>query len=721
MRNNEKAKRIPTKRVAALLLALLLLTMVAGRQTMAESEPAQGAGLESRLTDIVVAEGENPTSAPATGTGELPEELIVGNPNATRGDFFTDMFGNTGADIDVRTLIHGYDLINWDQSQGEYAVDPSVVSASSTELDEAGNKVYRFTLCDDLFYSDGSKITAWDYAFSWLLRMCPEIQQIGGRAYQADFILGSKAFYSGESKVLAGVRVLSDLELQITLDRAYLPFYYEEGLLLCNPYPISVIAPDCQVRDDGEGVYIDGEAFTAELLQRTILDPETGYKTHPSVTSGAYVLTSYDGTTCHFERNPYYKGTWLADRDAQDLDESNLVILTDEDGEEQVFVKPAIEKLCYTYVSSDDMLQAFEEGKLHLVNKVVYGETIDALIDSETLELGYDAYARVGLTYIAFSFELPTVREAEVRQAIAWCMDREQITKDFCGEYGVRVNGYYGIQQWEYQLVSGALGYPLQKGYETEDGPAAEPDESAKFPNRFARNVAEFAQMAKAWQSLTLENLTAYEVDTAKANALLDRAGWTLNRNGDRYQAGTDDVRCKRIDGELVALDLKLMYLEGNRIADALQANAIDNLKACGIQLTLVPASANELLTEYYRQAERTTDMIYLGSNFTSVYDPAVTFGLESEGDRKLWNSMYTDDETLYRLALDLRQTEPGDIFTYAKKWVAFEERYNQVLPSIPVYSNNYYDFYIPQLQNYHVFSHTTWAQAILESYLANP
>ena len=56
-----------------------------------------------------------------------PQELMVGNPNPMRGDFFADMFGTNGSDIDVRSLIHGYNLINWDQSQGEYAVDPSVV------------------------------------------------------------------------------------------------------------------------------------------------------------------------------------------------------------------------------------------------------------------------------------------------------------------------------------------------------------------------------------------------------------------------------------------------------------------------------------------------------------------------------------------------------------------------------------------------------------------
>ena len=64
-----------------------------------------------------------------------------------------------------------------------------------------------------------------------------------------------------------------------------------------------------------------------------------------------------------------------------------------------------------------------------------------------------------------------------------------------------------------------------------------------------------------------------------------------------------------------------------------------------------------------------------------------------------------------------MRKTEPGDIYDYVSKWVSFQERYNEVLPTIPVYSNIYFDFYVPELQNYHITAHVTWTQAILESY----
>ncbi len=652
------------------------------------------------------------------------QELMVSNPNPIRGDFFADMFGTNGSDLDVRTLIHGYNLINWDQSQGEYAVDPSVVYSYETEKDAQGNKTYRFKLWDDLCYSDGSKITAWDYAFSLLLQMSPEIEEIGGKIYLAEHILGNAAFLKGNTKVLKGVRVLSDQELAITLDRAYLPHYSEEGLLLCVPYPISVIAPGCKVYDDGDGVYIGNEdgisdsGFTADLLKKTILDPDTGYNSHPSVTSGAYALDSYDGVTCHLTINPNFKGVWLSGRSTNELNQDKLVKFTDGSGNEQFLVKPSIEKLGYTYVKSDEIQDKLKKGELDLVNKVVDSSVIDGMLNSSQVK--NTAYPRVGLSFLAFSYELPAVSEEAVRQAIAWCIDREKITKEYCGSYGVRMDGFYGMNQWEYMMAEGKIGYPLIKGYDSEDGPAQQDDGSSRFPNRYARSHGQYMNMLSMWRALNLKDLTSYSVDIEKANTLLNRAGWNLNQNGERYREGTDDVRSKRIKGELVSLDLKLMYLDGNRLADIIQKNSVENLNACGIKLTLVPASANDLLSAYYRQAERTTEIILMATNFNTVYDPAIMVSTDKSANHQLWNTMYTNDETLYRLAVNMRKTEPGDVYTYLSKWIAFEKRYNQVLPAIPLYSNTYYDFYTPQLNNYNILSHGTWAQAIIESYLSN-
>ena len=522
--------------------------------------------------------------------------------------------------------------------------------------------------------------------------------------------------------------MITDYQLAITLDHNFLPYFFEIGLLLCVPYPISVIAPGCKVYDDGFGVYIgnldqrvQAPVFSADLLRRTIMDPVTGYNSHPSVCSGPYVLTDYDGVTCHFRLNPYFKGAWVSNplveegenEAAEDPDHPVI------DGAliEERIVKPTIERIAFTVVDNDEIPELFAEGELHLVNKVVYGPTIlEMMQNSGETGIRFQNYPRIGLAFLTFSYDWPTVHEKEVRQAIAWCMDRDQLTEDYTQGFGIRVDGYYGIEQWEYLLVTHQIDYPvnfleevLKEGENEED--------YLKYKNRYVHNDQEYDRAIAACETLNLDNLTEYHVDTDKANALLNSAGWTLNRNGGNYRQGVDDVRCKKIDDELVALDLRMMYPEGNRIVDTIQENFIDNLNACGIKLTLVPTPMQELFKSYYRETERTTDMIYLATNFHVIVDPSITYSADDEAVHKLWNNTYSDDEDLYWRAVNMRKTEPGDIFEYVSKWVSFQERYNEVLPTIPVYSNIYFDFYVPYLQNYRITAHVTWSQAILESY----
>ena len=651
-----------------------------------------------------------------------PDELIVGHPTITKGDFFTEMFGNDTADIDVRALIHGYNLVNWDQNQGVYLIDPSVVTDVQVMDDPLGNRTYYMALADDLYYSDGTPITAWDYAFSMLLMMAPEIEEIGGKIYRNEHLLGYRQYMSGEVEAMPGIQVLSDRQLAITLDHNFLPYFFETGLLLCVPYPIGVIAPGCKVyaNDNGE-VYIGNEdlsvtepVFTAELLRKTILDPETGYNSHPSVVSGPYVLTAYDGTTCHFELNPYFKGAWYHNSlPGGDLgDRFRTVTYQNLKGETVTYnlVIPTIEKIAFTVADYDTMVEDFAEGRLHLVNKMVYADTIKEMLGTNT---NHTDYPRIGLSFLTFTFDWPTVHEKEVRQAIAWCMDRDQLTKDYCQDFGFRVDGYYGVEQWEYKIVTGKMEYPIN--FVNDEIHLT--DDWKKFQNVYVLDEDEYKEAVAAWKLLTLETLTQYKVDTDKANALLDNAGWTLNLAGETYNPDTDEVRCKMVDGQLVALDLSMMYPEGNHFVDTLQENFIDNLNACGIKLTLVPTPMEDLLKSYYREAERTTDMIYLATNFHVIVDPSITYSTDPTANHLIWNNTYSDDEDLYWRAVNMRKTDPKDIYDYVARWVAFQERYNEVLPTIPVYSNIYYDFYVPELQNYNIVGHVTWTQAILEAY----
>ena len=88
------------------------------------------------------------------------EHLVVGNTTPMRGQFFTEMWGNSTTDIDVRTLLHGYNLVMWNAGMGSFLPDESVVAGIDYLIDEQGNKSYIIALYDDLYWSDGTPITA---------------------------------------------------------------------------------------------------------------------------------------------------------------------------------------------------------------------------------------------------------------------------------------------------------------------------------------------------------------------------------------------------------------------------------------------------------------------------------------------------------------------------------------------------------------------------------
>lgn len=606
------------------------------------------------------------------------DELVVSTVTKMNGNFFSPIFGNNTADLDVQILIHGYNMVEWDKSLGGFVTDDSVVSGLSVTENELGDRTYTVALYQDLCYSDGTPITANDYAFAILLSASPEMAKIGASVNGSDAIEGMVEYMNGEADTIKGVRVINDYMLSVTVKHEYRPFFYELGLLYYNPYPISVIAPGCTVKDDGNGVYVDG-GMTAEMLQTTMLDENNGYVSHPSVVSGAYTLISFDGYTAEFAINPYYKGN----------SEGKL---------------PMIAKLVYTQVFNDQAMSELASGKVGLVNKCVSADEItEGLQNISGGAYAMSSYPRTGLSYISFCCEKNTVGSNAVRQALAMCLDKDSVVAAYVGNYGLRVDGYYGMGQWMYQMVDGGIQPPVDA---PEEGASAD-DEQA------------YEDALAAWDALSLENIKIYNFDTEAAEQLLIDDGWTLNRDGAEFVKGTDDVRCKMVDGELVALDLRMAYPEENTMGDVLQQYFVDNLPQIGVKVTLIPTNMTDLLQIHYRQVDRDVDMIFLATNFTVIFDPSQTYSPEDYAT-SVYNTSAINDPELYERAVDMRMTEPDDLLGYCTKWVAFQERWTEVLPAIPIYSNAYFDFYTANLHEYVINENVTWTQAIIGAYMSD-
>lgn len=656
-----------------LIFLLLILSLVTILPVMAEGGATEGndddpSTNEEELDLMVrVALYERPEK-------EEPVHLVVGNTTKVSGGFFTRFFGNNTSDIDVRSMIYGYTPTTWD-NQLQFLRDENVVERLTKETNDDA-VTYTFYLTKDLVYCDGeTKITAKDYVFSWVLSAAPEFQAIGGEAPEVN-VVGYEDFHSGAKSWYEGIRLIDDYTFSVTIKRDFEPYFYEMHQLEMYPYPISVIAPGCEVRDDGKGAYITGtdgkrSAFSAELLQKTILDPENGYRSHPMLTSGPYRLVSYDfeSGVVEFEINPYYKGNYEG-------------------------VKPWIDTVTLVPVLPENVIQKLEDGEIGLFNKAVDS---DVILDGFRLvgEGGFEMenYPRMGYGFCAFSTEKNGPQQfMAVRQALNYAFDSDSFVRQTLGGFGINVYGYYGLAQWMFRAANGNY----------RPGDLSEEEE-------------------EAWDELTLENLNLYPLDLDEANRLLDEDGWTLNADGGTYDPDVDEIRYKEVNGELMPLILKFAQCADNAAARLVVDMYAETLPQIGAALDVDVIPFHDLLMDYYRDGgERKYDMNFMATNFVATFDPYLVFLQNEELQGSVNTSGIVDDE-LVDLAFDMRHTDPGDLFTFEERWIKMQERYNEVLPTMPIYTNIYFDFHTDWLQNYFPNAEYSWPMAILYAFYAEP
>ncbi len=603
-------------------------------------------------------------------TAVLAEEsagssVTVGTLSRPTGYFSTDLFSNNTSDIDIRAMLHGYSTMAI-TSNATYAVDTTVVTIEATEEDEDGSKTYQFRVHDGLMYNDGSAITAKDYVFSVLMQASSQMKAIGGQTDAYWQVKGYDEYNAGGSNVLSGIRMLDDMTFSVTIRAEALPDYYELTLVNVTPYPMSVLAPGCDVADDGEGAYISGD-FTAELLEKTMLDPETGYSSHPTVTSGPYQLVSYDAATgtVVMKANRNYQGNY--------------------EGQ-----KPQIENVTLVETTNDTVLAQLADGTIDIANKLSDGNVLaEGTAKAEAGELQAADYLRTGLGFLSFACEQGPTSSADVRKAVSSCLDQETFVNEFCGVYGRAVYSWYGIGQWMTDSYLNEMDQ-LVTTYRIDLEAAAAYLESAGYTYNEKGEAFDAEKDTVRYCKLEGDSLTAYE---ATENPVIEAV--------------------KVGDSTLLPLQIRFAKVFNNRMCALVEEILLPQLQAVGFDVAVEEMSYADMLSQYYRETPRTCNMYALATNFTYVFDPTNTWreGNEYQGHV---NTTGLCDNDLYTAARALRSTSAGDTATYLNRWLELMQLFSEKLPAIPLYSNTYYDFYSNRVQGYQPNGNWSWSAAIL-------
>lgn len=639
-----------TKKFLSLLLAgaLALSVTACGQQ---ETVTNNDQGSSSEVSQTSETSSDLSSDAEAGTTGEKPTEptgqLVIGTITPVDNDFYDASFNNNATNMSMYSLIHGYGAVAFTK-EGQFEFDPTVVAEHTETENEDGTKTYTVTINDGLTWSDGTPITAKDYVFTALLENSNEITGVDGYpATGLSTLVGYNEYVSGESDTFAGVHLVDDMTYSVTISAAELPNHYDITYAGLAPRPMSVLAPGCDVEDTENGAKITGD-FTTELLTETINNADTGYRYHPEITCGPYLLESYDTASrqATLKVNPEYAGDYRG-------------------------VKPVIETLVIKTVSNETMVNELESGSVDLLFSCSGADTINAgldLVDAGTIN--DHTYYRNGYGKLQFDCsQFPTDSE-KVRQAIAYCLDRNEFARQYSGGYAAVVHAAYGLAQWEYQ-------------------------ESIDWIN---------------------ENLNTYDMNIDTAKQLLEEDGWTLNADGTPY-SGTG-VRYKDVNGELKPLVIEWANSEGNPVSELLATMLPETMAEAGMQLNPTTMDPSTLFTCIDHSGDKIYNMYNLATGFSSANSPWYYYSMDPAYMTSGYNSNWISDQELADASGALKNIPFDDTDTWLTTWQNYIKVWNEKLPDIPLYSDEYYDFFAPKLQGWDATSTWDWAMAVLDAWV---
>lgn len=586
---------------------------------------------------------------PSTPTYEVKGEAILGSTTELNADFMNG-WSNSATNNYFKKLMDGYALVAWTKESG-YAVDDKItVKEYKSELDAEGNKTYTFTINKNLVYNNGDPITAKDYVANVLFTAHPKVGELDGFSVSGgEEYVGYEEYHKGTTNVFKGMNIIDDYKFSITIKASELPYFFDIALVALSPFPIHVIAPSAVITQTDAGVKMEG--LSIEECRKTVLDPKTGYRYKPMVTCGPYQFEYYEAATKSgaVVVNPKYLGAY--------------------DG-----AKGSIQRLIIKETTQETEMDELASGAIDFVIGCADGDTINKGLDLvDQGKVSKCNYPRNGYGAIFFACNYGPSQFQAVRQAVAYCLDRNEFARQFTGGYAIVVNGYYGAGQWEYD-----------------------------------KN--------KEWID---KNLDAYNYNLDKAKEVLIADGWTLNDKGKDFVEGTDKIRYKKVNNELMPLSINWACSTGNRVSDLIQAMLPGEAIKVGMEIKQNPMEFSQLLEHYYQNTgTKEYHMFNLASGFPEITPYWYSFSTDLETYGGDYNSNYLTDEKLYNIALDMKKTDPQDKDGWSKKWCELQKRWNELLPDVPLYSNDYHDFFSPKIKGFESSSSWEWNYAILRAHI---
>ena len=662
---------------------------------------------ENALSDDEKAELEGFENQTADDT------LVVGTSEMS-GDFY-GTWSNNSYDVKVRRYIgtegnNAYLTMVQDEG-GQWQTNMTVLEKEPETVKNAdGSETTTFTIKKDLKWSDGEPITADNYLFDMLFHTYHSYQLVTGAfSIGSDSVKGYEAYKAGDKDTFDGLEKVDDYTFKVTTDASYLPYYESAFLKQVAPFPIHAITDNLAIAPEGNKIiakegyepteeekkkYIENidaqiaksnEDFndqtpapaddasedekkaydeakkahdediaklekrkegdmdpTNMLIEEAMQKEFNEYRINPTVSCGPYKFDSFENNMARLSLNENYAGNFKGE-------------------------KATIPHVIVQYVNSKIAIDLLENGDIDLWESEAEGALIDqmrAAADDGKIG-GYNTFERNGYGNVVFLTDRGATKYKEVRQAIAHLMDRNSYVQSFAGGYGVVTNGMYGTSQWMYK----------ERGADLEAS----------------------------------DDFNKYTLNLDKANELLDATPYKFEKDGktawdkakadEEYSKNPDGFDYYRYDENGNKLQVNQYGSDESPITTLISNQVPVNAKQVGMEYNVTAGSFATLLDYYYHPKDDAEYTVFnMGLSFGTPFDPWYQYN--SKGSD---NMTRTNDPVADELTVKLRQTDPDDKEGYLDNWEAFEKWYNDYLPEIPLYSNQYHSGYTARVKGFDI------------------
>jgi peptide/nickel transport system substrate-binding protein len=572
---------------------------------------------------------------------------------------FINGFGNNAYDLSIKTLLHGFCATYDVTPAGEFILNPTVVKSVDIDADAAGNKTYTFTLHEDLKWSNGTAITAKDYVAGILYGASPAWRDAGATTSTGYGLVGYRAYNHGTC-------VSDDNPDGCDLDHAT---EYFEGVRLLGDYVFSLTIDAGELPYFYEVTYVGYGPMYMETYMPgvNVVSDENGSKLDGDISAHCErIATDPNGeryapsVVC----GPY---TFVSFDNQIATLKFNPHFKGDMNGN-----RPNVEFIVQMAVPEETDVDMLIAGEVDMLPNNIQGDKIERTKANEGTYT--TSHLRNGYGVLHMVCDWGPTADRNVRWAIACLVDRTQLLDQVLGGYGGLVDTEVGQAQWMYQLKRADL----------------------------------------------QEQLIPIAFNIAKANEYLDASEWKFEADGttpfDPSKADADGSYMRHnADGQMLVIE---HAAASQAIGDILEIEFLKNTPLVGMKYNFSGVAFNTILDEYYEgsswdPADRTYSTYSMGTGWTAAYDPYFYWHTDWVGTD--YNPTGLSDSELDALMIAMRRVDGADKATFLNLWFDYQLRWNYLLPSVPLYSNEYFNLVANRVSGVNTTPFLDWYEIICD------